>query len=85
MAKRRGRKSAAIKTVLAAKPTASVNQAALAKKRVKASIGLTSKVKGGKNGHVSIEHLLAAKSLVGRVGGIAAAQSALDALAKLVG
>jgi hypothetical protein len=97
MAKRRGRKSDAIREILAAQPAASVKeiQAALAAKRIKASIALISKLRPGKrrgrkahsNGKangVVLEHLLAAKALVVRVGSVEAARSALDSLAKLI-
>jgi hypothetical protein len=98
MATRRGRKSAAIKAVLAEKPAATMKeiQAALKAKRVKASVALISKLKAGTNGKpgrrkahtngndLKMDHLLAAKVLVGRVGSMEAARSALASLAKLV-
>jgi hypothetical protein len=91
---KRGRKSAAIKAVLAEKPGASVKeiQSALAAKRVKASVALISKLKSGRksaaNGiadGVTFDQLLAAKALVARVGSVDVARKSIDALAKLVG
>jgi hypothetical protein len=97
MAKRRGRKSDAIRQILADQPAATIKdiQTALAAKRIKASVALISKLKSGKrpgrkahaNGKangVVLEHLLAAKGLVARAGSIEAARSALDSLAKLI-
>jgi hypothetical protein len=94
MAVRRGRKSNAIREVLSEQPTATVKeiQAALARKRVKASIALISKLKSGNrrgrkaaaNGDVTMEQLLAAKSFVAKVGSVDAARSAIDGLSKLV-
>jgi hypothetical protein len=94
---KRGRKSAAIKAVLGENPTASVKeiQSALAAKRVKASVALISKLKGGANSGrkvhangnakgVTIDQLLAAKVMVAKVGSIDVAKSALDSYAKLI-
>lgn len=91
---KRGRKSEAIRAIIADKPTATVKdiQAALASKRIKASVALISKLKSTKgrgrkasaNGHVSMDGLLAAKVLVGKLGSVEAARSALDSLAKLI-
>ncbi|MEX0677100.1 MAG: hypothetical protein WD063_08500 [Pirellulales bacterium] len=89
---KRGRKTAAIKAVLAAKPGASVKeiQSALAAKRVKASVALISKLKSGNrkasaNGHVSMDGLLAAKAMVAKLGSVDAAREALNQFAKLTG
>lgn len=96
MAKRRGRKSAAIRQVLADQPTASVKdiQAALAAKRIKASVALISKLKSGTrrgrkphaNGKASLNfaHLLLAKRFVKEAGGVESAQEALQQFAKLI-
>jgi hypothetical protein len=99
LAKRRVHKSNAIRAILAEQPAATVKeiQAALAGKRIKASVALISKLKSGKgkkrgrkahaNGKangVVLEHLLAAKGLVARVGSIEAARTALDSFAKLI-
>jgi hypothetical protein len=100
MAKRRGRKSDAIREILAQQPAATVKeiQAALAAKRIKASVALISKLKSGANGKprgrkahangkangVVLEHLLAAKGLVAKVGSVEAARLALDSFAKLI-
>jgi hypothetical protein len=92
MAKRRGRKSEAIKAVLADNPTATVRevQTALAARRVKASVALISKLKrrkpfrNGRANGLTLEHLLAAKGLVAKVGSIEAAKSALASYAKLI-
>jgi len=89
---KRGRKTAAIQSVLAAKPGASVKeiQSALATKRVKASVTLISKLKSGKtvrNGKpngVTFDQLLAAKALVEKAGSVNAAKSVLDSYAKLI-
>jgi hypothetical protein len=87
---KRGRKTAAIQEVLAAKPGASVKeiQSALAAKRVKASVALISKLKSGKPGNgmangVTFDQLLAAKTFVAKMGSVQAAKSALDSFAKL--
>jgi hypothetical protein len=62
----------------------------LAKRGVKASSAQVSTLRN-KNGHagndahvVSLDHLIAAKSLVARIGSIHGAQDALDSLAKLM-
>jgi uncharacterized protein YdaL len=92
---KRGRKSNAIRAIIAEQPTATVKeiQAALAAKRIKASVSMISKLKatkreGGRkpstNGHVTMDGLLAAKQFVGKLGTIEAARQSLDALARLV-
>jgi hypothetical protein len=88
-------KSKAIREILAKQPAATAKevQAALAAKRIKASVGLISKVKSNgkaskKRGHkskgVTLEGLLAVKGLVARLGSIDEARQSLDALAKLL-
>ena len=99
MAKRRVHKSNKIREILAANPKATVKeiQAALAAKRIKVSVALISKLKAGEkrnvqkllksNGEadgVTLDHLLAAKALVVRVGSVDAAQQSLSVLAKLL-
>ena len=96
MAKRRGRKSEAIRQVLAEHPTATVKeiQTALATKRVKASVGLISKLKAGTprgrtaqaNGKTQLDfaHLLLAKQFVKEAGGVESAKEALQQFAKLI-
>ncbi|MBX9791036.1 MAG: hypothetical protein K2Y37_19120 [Pirellulales bacterium] len=96
MAKRRGRKSDAIRQVLAEHPEATVKeiQAALAAKRVKASVALISKLKSGnrqrrnsqRNGKPSPDfaRLLLAKQFIREAGGIESAKEALQQLAKLL-
>ena len=90
---KRGRKSEAIRKVLAEKPTASVKeiQRALAAKRVRASVALISKLKSGthrtrkaSNGQVTFDQLVAAKALVARVGSVELARKSIDALSKLI-
>ncbi len=88
MAKRN--KSAAIRAIVQANPTASVKeiQAELLAKRLKVSPALIHQVKGRKpstNGHVSMEGLLAAKAMVAKLGSVQAAKAALDSFAKLTG
>ena len=89
MAKRN--KSAAIRKIVAEQPSATVKeiQAALAAKRIKASVALIHQVKGKKggaksNGHVSMDGLLAAKAMVAKLGSVDAARSALNQFAKLL-
>ena len=96
MAKRRGRKSEAIRQVLAGQPTATVKeiQTALATKRVKASVALISKLKAGTlrgrtaqaNGKTPLNfaHLLLAKQFVKETGGVESAKEALQQFAKLI-
>lgn len=98
LAKRRGNKSNAIRAILAEHPAATMKeiQAALKAKRIKASVSMISKIKAGANGKprkahtngkangATIEHLLAVKGLVAKVGSVEAARSALDLFAKLV-
>ncbi len=96
MAKRRGRKSEAIRQVLADHPTATVKeiQAALAAKRIKASVALISKLKSGarrgRKAHVNgkaplnFARLMLAKRFVKEAGGVAPATEALQQFAKLI-
>ena len=94
MAKRKNNKSSKIREVLAENPNATPKEiaATLKARRVKVSAALISRVKYGakyekrkahSNGAV-LEHLLAAKALVARVGSVEAARSAVDSLAKLL-
>ena len=89
MAKRH--KTAAIRKVLETSPASTVKekQAALAAKRIKASVALIYQVKGKKrgvrsNGHVSMDGLLAAKAKVAKLGSVDAARDALTQFAKLM-
>lgn len=101
MAATKGSKSAVIRDIIAANPNAKVAevQAELAKRKVKASTALVSKLvytqpgrkkrprKAGRkisNGHANMDSLFAAKLLVDKTGGIAPAQAALAQLAKLL-
>lgn len=91
-------KSKVIREIIAENPNAKVAevQAELAKRKVKASTALVSKLvytqpgrkkRGGKratNGHANMDGLFAAKLLVDKTGGIAPAQAALAQLAKLL-
>jgi hypothetical protein len=91
MAKRRVNKSTSIREVLAENPSATPKEitATLKARRVRVSPALISQVKHGAgklNGEandVVLGHLIAAKVLVGRVGSIEAAKSAIASLAKL--
>jgi len=84
-------KSAAIRSVIESNPSASVKeiQQTLLAKRLKVSPALIhqvrDKAKPAKNGHVSMDGLLAAKSFVKAMGSVEAAKSALDSFAKLTG
>jgi len=99
MAATKGSKSEVIRQIIAENPNAKVAdvKAELAKRKVKASVALVSKLvytsrpgrkkRGGRkasNGHTNMDGLFAAKLLVDKTGGIAPAQAALAQLAKLL-
>lgn len=90
---KRGRKSNAIRAVIAENPNATPKEIAakLKARRVKVSTSLISRVKYAKgrrkvttNGQVTMDGLLAAKALVAKLGSVEAARQSLDALAKLL-
>lgn len=97
MAKRKNNKSSKIREVLAENPNATPKEiaATLKARRVRVSAALISRVKygakagkahksNGKAAGVNMDHLLAAKVFVGRVGSMEAAKSAVASLAKLI-